>query len=112
MCCRAKGVRADVSDYVPQISPELLAGFFDEAAEYLSILNEALLAFENSAGTTVLRLDGPEDHARMNEMFRAAHSLKGLGATLGFDKIRDLTHLMETLFDQLRLGHRNLDPEA
>jgi HPt (histidine-containing phosphotransfer) domain-containing protein len=101
-----------MSDYAPEVSPELLAGFLDEAPEYLSILDEGLMAFEEKAGAAGISLDVPEDQARMNEMFRAAHSLKGLGAALGFNKLRDLTHLMETLFDQLRMGKRQLDPRA
>lgn len=101
-----------VSESLSQVSPELLSGFLDEAPEYLSILDEGLMAFEEKAGAAALSLEAPEDHARMNEMFRAAHSLKGLGAAMGFDKIRDLTHLMETLFDQLRMGRRQLDPPS
>lgn len=101
-----------MSEYIPQVSPELLAGFLDEAPEYLSIMDEGLMAFEEKAGTGSLSLEAPEDQARMNEMFRAAHSLKGLGAAMGFDKIRDLTHRMETLFDHVRMGKRQLDPKS
>lgn len=42
-------------------------------------------------------------------MFRAAHNLKGLAASLGFDNIRDLTHRMETLFDGVRTGKHDLN---
>ncbi|MCG8408374.1 MAG: chemotaxis protein CheA [Phycisphaerales bacterium] len=94
------------------ISEELLSSFLDEAPEYLDILDEGLMAFEEKAGSGGLSLEDPEDQARMNEMFRAAHSLKGLGAAMGFDKIRDLTHLMETLFDHVRMGKRTLTPAA
>ncbi len=73
------------------------------------MLDEGLMVFEDKAGPEGLSLDAPEDQERMNEMFRAAHSLKGLGAAMGFDKIRDLTHLMETLFDHVRMGQRSLD---
>ncbi len=101
-----------MSDFIT-VTPELMAGFLDEAPEYLSILDEGLMAFEQVAGDGgVLSLDDPADQERMNEMFRAAHSLKGLAAALGFDKIRDLTHLMETLFDQIRMHQRDLDPTA
>jgi len=103
-----------VSDYVPDISEELLAGFVDEAPEYLEILDNGLMALEQKAqaGNGLITLDSPEDHSRMNEMFRAAHSFKGLGAAMGFDKIRDLTHVMETLFDQLRMGKLALADDA
>ncbi|MCA9257174.1 MAG: Hpt domain-containing protein, partial [Phycisphaerales bacterium] len=103
-----------MSDYVPDISDELLAGFVDEAPEYLEILDDGLMALEQKAqaGNGLITLDSPEDHSRMNEMFRAAHSFKGLGAAMGFDKIRDLTHVMETLFDQLRMGKLALADDA
>jgi len=86
-----------------------MAGFLDEAPEYLAMLDEGLMAFESKAGDGSVSLADPEDHARMNEMFRAAHSLKGLAAAMGFTKIRDLTHLMETLFDHVRMGKRSLE---
>ena len=91
------------------VTPELMAGFLDEAPEYLTMLDEGLLAFESKAGDGPVSLADPEDHKRMNEMFRAAHSLKGLAAAMGFTKIRDLTHLMETLFDHVRMGKRSLE---
>ncbi|MCC7292252.1 MAG: chemotaxis protein CheA [Phycisphaerales bacterium] len=94
------------------VTPELLAGFLDEAPEYLSMLDSGLLAFEGQAASGSVSIEAPEDHARMNEMFRAAHSLKGLAAAMGFERIRDLTHLMETLFDEVRMGKRALEADA
>ncbi len=100
-----------MSDYTT-VTPELMAGFLDEAPEYLEMLDEGLLAFESKGGSGPIALDDPEDNERMNTMFRAAHSLKGLAAAMGFDKIRDLTHLMETLFDQIRMGKRAFVPAS
>ena len=91
------------------ITPELMAGFADEAPEYLTTLDEELLRFEEQVDAGTFSLENPDDYERMNSMFRAAHSLKGLSAALGFDKIRDVTHLMETLFDQVRMRQRALD---
>jgi len=71
-----------------EITPELLAGFLDEAPEYLEMLDAGLMEFESKAGSGVLALDTPEDQEQMNVMFRAAHSLKGLAAAFGFDKIK------------------------
>ncbi|MBI5862911.1 MAG: Hpt domain-containing protein [Planctomycetes bacterium] len=96
-----------MSDHI-DVPADLMAGFLDEAPTYLSSLESGLLAFEQQAQSGTIALRGPEDHARMNEIFRAAHSLKGLAASLGFQKIRDLTHLMESLFDELRNGKREL----
>ena len=48
----------------------------------------------------------------MNKMFRAAYSLKGLAAAFGFDKIKELTHRMETLFDEVRMHKRTVSAES
>ncbi len=90
------------------VTPDLLAGFLDEAPEYLTALEEGLLAFESCAEDGVIALRDDADAERMNAMFRAAHSLKGVSASLGFHSIRDLTHAMESLFDQLRSHTRAL----
>lgn len=90
------------------IPPDLMAGFLDEAPTYLTSLEEGLMAFESQAQNGAIALRGADDHERMNEVFRAAHSLKGVAASLGFQRIRDVTHLMESLFDQLRNGVREL----
>ncbi len=95
-----------------EITPELLAGFLDEAPEYLAMLDDGLMDFESKAGSGVLSLDAPEDQEQMNTMFRAAHSLKGLAAAFGFEKIKELTHRMETLFDQVRMRKRDLTSDS
>ncbi len=92
------------------VTPEFLAGFLDEAEEYMEHLNSDLLLFEDSADNGPIALDTPERIEWMNEMFRAAHSLKGLAATMGFDNIKEVTHRMETLFDRIRMGQAFLDP--
>jgi len=95
-----------------EITPELMAGFLDEAPEYLEMLDTGLMEFESKAGAGVLALEAPEDREQMNTMFRAAHSLKGLAAAFGFGKIKDLTHIMETLFDQVRMLKRDLSSDS
>ena len=91
------------------ITPDLMAGFLDEAAEHLEALNEHLLAFESRAETGAITFEDEEDRERMTEMFRAAHSLKGLTATFGFGDLNRLTHIMETLFDEARCQKRTFD---
>ena len=61
-----------------------MAGFPGEALEYLEMLDEGLLAFESKAGNDAILLTDPDDQERMNTMFRAAHSLKGLAAASSF----------------------------
>lgn len=95
-----------------EITPELMAGFLDEAPEYLEMLDSGLMELEGQASSGVLSLTKPEDLEQMTTMFRAAHSLKGLAAAFGFNKIKDLTHLMETLFDEVRMGKRDLTSES
>lgn len=95
-----------------EITPELMAGFLDEAPEYLDMLDVGLMELESKAGSGVLSLDDPDDQEQMNVMFRAAHSLKGLAAAFGFENIKELTHRMETLFDQVRMGKRDLTNQS
>ncbi|PKM89940.1 MAG: chemotaxis protein CheA [Firmicutes bacterium HGW-Firmicutes-12] len=66
--------------------------FFEESEEHLQILNQNLLALEIN----------PERLELLDSIFRAAHTLKGMSATMGFDSIAKLTHEMENLLDQLR----------
>jgi len=100
-----------VGEYI-EVTPDLLAGFLDEARQYVDTLNSDLMEFENEAGEGVASLEGAAQRERMNEMFRAAHSLKGLSATLNFSKVNRLTHRMETFFDEVRNGRRQLDGRA
>lgn len=66
--------------------------FVDESRENLLALNEYLLELEKGAG----------DLKILNDIFRVAHTLKGMSATMGFSSIADLTHEMENLLDFLR----------
>lgn len=71
--------------------------FHSEAAEYLQLLNDSLLALEKAE-------DDAEAREHLDEMFRAAHSLKGMSATMGYHAIAQLTHRMEDLLDRVRQG--------
>lgn len=66
--------------------------FAAEAREYIQSLNENLLQFEQS----------PANKELVTEMFRAAHSLKGMAGTMGYTELADFTHHMENLLDALR----------
>jgi len=66
--------------------------FKEEAGEMLQLLNTSLLALE----------EDPGQKEAIEEVFRAAHSLKGMAATMGFDVIANLTHKMENLMDKVR----------
>ena len=66
--------------------------FLDESHEHLQSLNDGLLGLEDNA----------EDLSVLNEIFRNAHTLKGMSATMGYNKIAELTHEMEDVLDLLR----------
>jgi len=72
--------------------------FFEEADEHLAIIEDLLLRAEKSALTG--------EH--LNEIFRAAHSIKGSSGMLGFTEIVSLTHGLENLLDLLRKGERGI----
>lgn len=66
--------------------------FLEESREHLQTLNSCLLELEHS----------PEDPDVLNEIFRSAHTIKGMSATMGFTEIAELTHEMENVLDLLR----------
>ena len=77
----------DVSQY--------LEIFLDETSEHLQNLNTQILALEQDPGN----MD------TINEIFRAAHSLKGMAGTMGYKRMQNLTHDMENVFSEIRNGN-------
>lgn len=77
--------------------------FFEESLEGLDIMEQGLLTLGDG---------GDEDIEVINNIFRAAHSIKGGSGTFGFSEIADFTHILETLLDEARDGKRVLDTEA
>jgi two-component system chemotaxis sensor kinase CheA len=78
------------------------ATFFEESREGLDAMETGLLSLEQ----------GSRDPEVINSVFRAAHSIKGGAATFGFDAMAGLTHVLETLLDELRSGKRDVEPQA
>lgn len=76
----------DVSQY--------LEIFLDETKEHLQSLNTEILNLEQD----------PENTDTINEIFRAAHSLKGMAGTMGYKRMQNLTHDMENVFSEVRNG--------
>ncbi len=66
--------------------------FIDETNEHIQALTDNIMILENE----------PENKDVINEIFRAAHSLKGMAGTMGFKKMQTLTHDMENLFQEVR----------
>ena len=71
---------------------EYLNLFLEESREHLQNINEGLLKLEQN----------PQDEETLNEIFRSAHTLKGMAATMGYENIAELTHKMENLLSKLR----------
>lgn len=71
---------------------QYLEMFIDESKEHLQACSEHLLALEKN----------PEDLAIVGEIFRSAHTLKGMSATMGYEDLADLTHKMENVLDAIR----------
>ncbi|MGI6586820.1 MAG: chemotaxis protein CheA [Gracilibacteraceae bacterium] len=68
--------------------------FIEESLEHLQELNQSLLDLETNPG----------DMKTLNEIFRVAHTLKGMAGTMGFTGIANLTHQMENVLDAIRNG--------
>ncbi len=66
--------------------------FIDETSEHIQSLSDNIMVLENE----------PENKDTINEIFRAAHSLKGMAGTMGFKRMQHLTHDMENLFSEVR----------
>lgn len=75
--------------------------FIDESKEHLQNLNEHILVLEKE----------PDNEATINEIFRAAHSLKGMAGTMGYKRMQRLTHDMENVFSEVRSGKMSVSGE-
>ena len=72
--------------------------FFEESYEGLDTMESGLLAMDI----------GQPDSEVINDIFRAAHSIKGGSGTFGFSQVADFTHVVETLLDEVRSGDRDI----
>ncbi|MFH0790292.1 MAG: chemotaxis protein CheA [Candidatus Omnitrophota bacterium] len=75
--------------------------FLTESQEYLNNINSCLVKLE----------EDPNDLGAINEAFRCLHTLKGMSATMGYEKLAQLSHQMEDLLDELRSQRRKLTRE-
>ncbi|KMQ05831.1 chemotaxis protein CheW [Bacillus thuringiensis] len=74
---------------------DLLNIFFEESEEHLQSLNENVLTLEQN----------PTDMDVVGEIFRSAHTFKGMSASMEFTEMADLTHKMENVLDEIRHGN-------
>lgn len=73
---------------------QYMSMFLEESMDNLQSLNEALLQLEQKS----------DDMDKLNEIFRIAHTIKGMAATMGFSKMAELTHKMEDVLSKFREG--------
>lgn len=83
-----------MSDYLDPNNEELLKDFFSEAQMQVEVMERNILALE----------DDPGDQSAVDEIFRAAHTLKGGSATVQMTELSGFTHKLEDLLDEIRGG--------
>ena len=91
-----------MSDYLDINNEELLKDFFSEAEQQVEILESNVLVIEQN----------PEDRNAVDEIFRAAHTLKGGSATVEMLELSKFTHAMEDLLDEIRSGSVSVTEET
>jgi chemosensory pili system protein ChpA (sensor histidine kinase/response regulator) len=93
---------ADFDGYlIPDLDPEVLEYFLPEAQEYLETITLSMLRLEKD----------PEDAETIQQLFRAAHTLKGSAYTIGFQAIGDVTHHVENFVGAIRDRKMRATPE-
>ena len=85
-----------------EVTAEDLKVFLQEADEQLQLLDEHIVRLEKEA----------DDAGLLQEIFRAAHTLKGSSGMIGFDEMAELTHAMEDVLDRLRKGTLTVTPQV
>jgi two-component system, chemotaxis family, sensor kinase CheA len=80
---------------------QYLEVFIEESKEHLQACNEQVLELEKN----------PQDLSIINEIFRSAHTLKGMSATMGYEDLASLTHQMENVLDAIRNNRLATTPE-
>ena len=83
-------------------SQDFLQDYADEVREHLQELESSLLILERE-GT---------NKEEINQIFRAAHSIKGASAYMGFEKLAGLTHELESLMSEIQAQSRPVPPSA
>ncbi|OJF93926.1 chemotaxis protein CheA [Alkalibacterium sp. 20] len=75
--------------------------FFEETDDNLAILNQEVLRLE----------ENPEDKQIIDIIFRAAHTLKGMAATMGYETMAKLTHTVENVFELVKSGQLKIESD-
>ena len=91
-----------MSDYLDANNEELLKDFFSEAEQQVENLESNILVIEND----------PTNHEAIDEIFRAAHTLKGGSATVEMNELSGFTHVVEDLLDEIRSDKVSVNEEV
>jgi len=91
-----------MSDYLDPNNQELLKDFFAEARAQVDALEQNILVLEND----------PTNHDAVDEIFRAAHTLKGGAGTVEMTELAGFTHVMEDLLDAIRSNAVKVDEDV
>jgi two-component system chemotaxis sensor kinase CheA len=91
-----------MSDYLDPNNEELLKDFFIEAESQVDALEQNILVLENDPG----------ERDAIDEIFRAAHTLKGAAATVQMTNLAEFTHLVEDVLDAIRSSEISADEHA
>ena len=75
--------------------------YVSEALEHVDVINQTLLKMELE----------PDNKGHVDLMFRSAHTIKGMSATMGYDQTRELCKNIENIFDKIRKGTQRLSPK-
>jgi two-component system chemotaxis sensor kinase CheA len=81
---------------------QYMSMFLEESMDNLQTLNDSLLQLEQE----------PNDIDKLNEIFRVAHTIKGMAATMGFNLMAELTHKMEDVLSEFRNGQLKVDQKV
>jgi len=90
-----------MSDYLDPNNEELLKDFFVEAQMQVEVLEQNILVLEND----------PSSQDAIDEIFRAAHTLKGSAGAVQMIELSDFTHLLEDVLDEIRNGNLDIDSD-
>ena len=91
-----------MSDYLDPNNEELLKDFFAEAEQQVEQLESNVLVIEND----------PRNHEAIDEIFRAAHTLKGGSATVEMNELSHFTHSVEDVLDEIRSDRVQIDEDV
>ncbi|MBO4857071.1 MAG: chemotaxis protein CheA [Treponema sp.] len=91
-----------MSDYLDPNNEELLKDFFAEAEQQVEQLESNILVIEND----------PQNHEAIDEVFRAAHTLKGGSATVEMNELSHFTHSVEDVLDEIRSDRVQIDEDV